>query len=252
MHRKTRFATPLRPFPAPVDSLAIVLLAAALLAAVIAYAPGLDSPFLFDDERYVRDNATLLQLWPPGWIHAGTQETRPLTNLSFALDVAAFGPAARGHHLVNLGLHLLSVVLLFLLFLRLRPAGANSGIPDGGLAAAVAAMLLALHPAQSTSVLYIQGRPGLLSAVFALAAMLAAVRAIERWEQARQRAWRTLTVALAVALAALAKETGAVVPALVLLYDLVRSGREDASGLRGRLARFHLPVWAALLPLALA
>lgn len=251
MHRKTRLASPPSMSPAPVGALAILLLGVALLGAVLAYAPGLSSPFLFDDERYVRDNATLLQLWPPGWIHAGTQETRPLTNLSFALDIAAFGPGPRGHHLVNLALHLASVLLLFLLLLRLRPAGGIAGLRDGGLMAAVAALILALHPTQSTSVLYIQGRPGLLSTVFALAAMLAAVDAIERWEQARHRAWRTLAVALAVTLGALAKETGAVVPALVLLWDATRSARSDARGLRERLLRFHLPVWAALLPLAL-
>jgi tetratricopeptide (TPR) repeat protein len=251
MRRKTCPASPPSPVPAPVGPLAIVLLAVALLSAVLAYAPGLDSPFLFDDKRYVHDNATLLQLWPPGWIHAGTQETRPLTNLSFALDVAAFGPEARGHHLVNLALHLASVLLLFLLVRSLRPSVGLAGARDGGLTAAVAAMILALHPAHSTSVLYIQGRPGLLSTVFALAAMLAAATAIERWERPRHRAWRTLTVALAVALAALAKETGAVVPALVLLYDVTRPARGDTHGLRERLARFHLPVWVALLPLAL-
>ena len=238
--------------PAPVGALAIVLLAVALIGAILAYAPGLSSPFLFDDERYVRDNAALLHPWPLGWIHAGTQETRPLTNLSFALGIAALGPEPRGHHVVNLGLHLAGVVLLFLLFRRLRPADGIARPRNGGLTAAAAALILALHPAHSTSVLYIQGRPGLLSTAFALAAMFLAVDAIERWKHVRHRARRTLAVALAVALAALAKETGAVVPALVLLHDATRSARGDASGLRERFARFHLPVWAALLPLALA
>ena len=73
------------------DRAAVSLLVVALLAAALAYAPGLDSPYVFDDERYVRDNPALRQVWPPGWIHAGTQETRPVANLSFALDVAAFG-----------------------------------------------------------------------------------------------------------------------------------------------------------------
>jgi protein O-mannosyl-transferase len=236
----------------PAGAVSLALLALALLGAVLAYAPGLSSPFLFDDERYVRDNVTLLRPWPPGWLHAGTQETRPLTNLSFALDVAAFGPAARGHHLVNLALHLASVVLLFLLVLRLRPPDGTAGPGDRGLTAAAAALVLALHPAHSTSVLYIQGRPGLLSTALALAAMLAAVAAIQGWGRTRHRAWRTLAVVLPVALGALAKETGAVVPALVLLYDVARSARGDARGLRERLVRFHLPAWAALLPLALA
>ena len=237
----------IRPTRAP-----LVLLALALLGAILAYAPGLDSPFLFDDEHYVRDNATLLQLWPPGWLHAGTQETRPLTNLSFALDIAALGTEPRAHHLVNLGLHLASVALLFLLLLRLRPDGGPTGLPDGGLIAGVAALILALHPAHSTSVLYIQGRPGLLSTAFALVAMILAVGAIGRWQHGRHRAWRTLAVAISIALAALAKESAAVVPALVLLHDVTRSAGADARGLRERLLRFHPALWAALLPLALA
>jgi tetratricopeptide (TPR) repeat protein len=241
------------------------LLILSLVAATLAYAPGLSSPFLFDDERYVHHNDTLRRVWPPGWIHAGTQETRPLTNLSFALDNAAFGAGPRGHHVVNLALHLLSIVLLFALVWRMRRAagagaihhapllpGSLAGPRGAPLLAAGAAIILALHPAHSASVLYIQGRPGLLATGFGLAAMLAALDAIRRWERSRHRVPRTVAVTLLVVLATLSKESGAVVPALVLLYDAALASPGDARGLRERLLRFHLPLWGGLLPLALA
>ncbi len=147
-----------RPAPDPAERreripfAAIALLIVALAGAVAAYAPGLSSPYVFDDERYVRDNPALVHAWPAGWLRAGTQETRPVTNLSFALDASLFGPTARVHHLVNLGLHLLGAVLLFGLartVLRaLRPR-----VSDPDLVAALAAALLALHPVQSGTVL---------------------------------------------------------------------------------------------------
>ncbi len=248
MTRKAAAAEP-RASAFPEAAAAIVLLALALVATVAVYRPGLSSPFLFDDERYVHQNATLLHVWPPDWLHAGTQETRPLTNLSFALDVAALGPGPWGHHLVNLALHLLAVVLLFLLTWRMWRDSGRAGAP---LVAAVAAVILALHPAQSGSVLYIQGRPGLLATVFGLGALLAAVAAIRGWERSRRRARGTIAVALLVALGALSKESGAVLPALVLIYDAALGSRGHGQGLRARLWRFHLPVWAGLLPLALA
>jgi len=109
--------------------------------------------------------------------------------------------------------------------MRRSPGGSGAG--GGDLTAAAAALVLALHPAHSTSVLYIQGRPGLLSTAFCLAAMIAAVEAIQRWERARHRAPRTIAVVALVALAALSKETGAVVPALVLLYDAILAARQE-------------------------
>ncbi len=247
MRKKIAAAAPrAATFPAAIA--AFTLLALALVAAVAVYRPGLSSPFLFDDDRYVHRNATLLRVWPPEWIHAGTQETRPLTNLSFALDIAAFGSGPLGHHIVNLALHLLGAVLLFALVWRMWRAAGRSGAP---LAGAVAALVLALHPAQSGSVLYIQGRPGLLATTFGLAATLAAVESIRGWERSRRHAPGAVAVAFLVALAALSKESGAVVPALVLLYDVAFGRRADPRGFRVRLARLHLPAWAGLLPLAL-
>ena len=245
------------------DRAAVSLLVLALLAAAFVYAPGLDSPYVFDDERYVRDNPALRQVWPPGWIHAGTQETRPVANLSFALDIAAFGPGPRGHHVTNLGLHLLSVLLLFLLARRmLRAASGEAGNPadhaaptpgarDATLVAAVAAALLALHPVQSGSVLYIQGRPGLLSTGFSLAAALAALAAIQGWARRGRRVALAVAAAALTALAALSKESAVALPALVLLADLSGVAGGERATLRARLAGLHLPLWLALLPLAL-
>jgi tetratricopeptide (TPR) repeat protein len=236
----------------PSRAIAVALLILALLAAVAVYGPGLSSPFVFDDDRCLHHNPNLLHLWPPAWLRAGTQETRPVTNLSFALDIAAFGTGPRGHHLVNLALHLGSVLLLFGLVRSMRPTAVRAGPRGDCPTAAVAALVLALHPAHSTSVLYIQGRAGLLATLFGLAAMLTAADTLRRWKSTRHHAPRSIAVAALVALAALSKESGAVLPALVLLYDTALAPRGERRELRERLLRFHLPVWTGLLPLALA
>ncbi|HVP15229.1 MAG TPA: hypothetical protein VMS88_06775, partial [Terriglobales bacterium] len=226
------------------------LLVIALVSAVVAYAPGLSSPFVFDDQRYLEQNTRLLRLWPPEWIHAGTQETRPVTNLSFALDHAVLGRGAFGHHLVNLALHLASVLLLFAAVRRMLPATRGGPARDRNTIAGLAAIILALHPAHSTSVLYLQCRSGLLATVFGLAALLVAAGLLPRWAHARHRTRGTCAAAALAALAALSKESGAVMPALLLTYDVLLVPREDARALRERALRFHLPVWAGLIPLA--
>jgi tetratricopeptide (TPR) repeat protein len=251
MARRTARAAAGAPPSGARDRAAAFLLVLALLAAALAYVPGLDSPYVFDDERYVRDNPTLRRVWPPGWIHAGTQETRPAANLSFALDVAAFGPGSRGHHVVNLGLHLLSALLLFLLARRMLWAASGAAARGATLVAAVAAALLALHPVQSGSVLYIQGRPGLLSTAFSLAAALAALAAIRGWARRGRRVAPAALATVLTALAALSKESAAALPALVLLADLTGAAGGERGTLRERLVRLHLPLWLALLPLGL-
>ena len=144
------------------------------------------------------------------------------------------------------------MLLLFLLARCMLRAAPGEASPDATLVAAVAAALLALHPVQSGSVLYIQGRPGLLSTVFALAAALAAVAAIQSWTKRGRRVALVATAVGLTALAALSKESAAVLPALVLLADLSGLAGGERGGLRARLVRLHLPLWLALLPLALA
>jgi tetratricopeptide (TPR) repeat protein len=227
-------------------------LAVALLLACLAYAPSLTVPFQFDDVSFVRDNPGLRSLWPPErWIRSHHQETRPLANLTFALNHAWTRAEPWSYHVVSIVLHLACVLLLFVLVrrtLRRLPS------PWPSLADAIAtsaALFLAVHPAQSETVIYIQGRPGLLAAFFGLAALVAVSGAapptgkLSSDGSRRAGAWAALWTLLAL----LSKESAAIVPALVLLWDIAFVARGRLQDLRGRWLTIHLPQWATLVVL---
>ena len=116
-----------------------------VLATLLVYEPSLRNAFLnYDDPDYVTQNYYVLQglSWHNlAWAFTTTAEANwhPLTWISHMADVQFFGLHATGHHLVNLLLHTLNVVLLFLL---LRFATGNI------FSSAAVAALFALLPAQ--------------------------------------------------------------------------------------------------------
>lgn len=89
----------------------------------------------------------------------------PLTYVSYMADISLFGPGMGAHHLVNVALHSLAAVLLFVLLLRLFPG--RHGI------ALLAALLWALHPQRAEAVAWIAGRKEMVCAVFVLLGLLA-------------------------------------------------------------------------------
>jgi protein O-mannosyl-transferase len=142
-----------------------LLLAALIGATLWSYRPALDAEFIrFDDSAYIQTNppvATGLRLENVRWALTGYQSSNwhPITWISHMIDVEVFGLEPRGHHTVNVALHLLNVALLFVVLRRLT----NDAAPSLFVAA-----LFALHPANVESVAWIAQRKTLLSTLFAL------------------------------------------------------------------------------------
>ena len=94
---------------------------------VVPFLNSLDNPFVWDDSNAIVNNPTIRSLWPlwaPLQPPAETPvSTRPLVNLSFAMNYAVHGLDVRGYHLVNLGLHLLTACLLFATLRRALATG---------------------------------------------------------------------------------------------------------------------------------
>lgn len=196
------------------------LLLFALACAV--YLNTLANGFTLDDVPLVRDSALVNE--PGTWraifgshYWAGAPSVgdhglyRPVTIASYALVHALSGGGAALQHLVNVALHGLATLLLFVWIRPLvRP-----------LAGAVAvAALFAVHPIHTEAVAGIVGRAELL----AFSGVLGCVCALERARTAESRtlgaAWIAVAAA-AFALALLSKETGVLAPVLVLWTEIV-------------------------------
>ena len=91
---------------------------------VWVYAPIRNHQFLrFDDYAYVADNARIQQglTWTNAvWAMTAYENAlwKPVTLISHMLDSQLFGLNPAGHLLTNLGLHVLSVIVLFCVLLQ--------------------------------------------------------------------------------------------------------------------------------------
>jgi len=134
----------------------------------VTYEPVWHAGFIWDDDDYVTSNITLRSL--DGlrriWFQLpATTQYYPLTHTTFWLEYHLWGLNPLGYHVVNVSLHALNAVLLWLVLRKLRVAGAW-----------FAAAIFALHPVQVESVAWITERKNLLSGFFCLSALLAFLR----------------------------------------------------------------------------
>lgn len=203
-------------------------------------------PFVnFDDDVHVYDNPHVrtgltwanLQ-WAFG-VH-GPSQWHPLAWISHQIDVSLFGVdrtdnSAGGHHLVNLLLHLVNVVLVFAFVRKL------TGRQEPAL---LTAALFGVHPLNVESVAWISERRNTACLMFILLSLLMYLR------YARQRRVRDyLGVCGCHAAALMCKPLAVTTPCLLLLLDvwpLLRWNRDPAAGGRSRwqLIAEKLPLFA--------
>ena len=218
-------------------------------AGVIAYANGLDNPFIWDDQTAIVNNETIRSIWPPWRPFVPPLETpvsrRPLVNASFALNYAVHGYQITGYHIVNLALHLLAACLLFGIVRRTLSSDRLRDQFGTGASrlALLAALVWVLHPLLSEIVNYSTQRTTAMAGLFFLATMYAAIRGLgspQRWHPA---------AAIACVLGMLSKEEFAVAPLVIVLYDRVFAFTtvRKAVAVRGYL---YAALAAAWIPLA--
>jgi len=218
-----------------------LLLAVATLA---VYNPINRNAFVnFDDDQYIAHNphVTAGLSWQTiSWAFSHYYEANwhPLTWISHALDWQLFGANPIGHHYMNVVLHALNAVLLFLL---LQSATGFSG------RSLMVAALFALHPVNVESVAWAAERKNVLSMFFLLLAMHA-----YGWYVRKPQVRRYAVVAFLFALGLMSKPQVITLPFLLLLWDYWPLGRFTAAGATAmrRLAVEKLPLF--LLSLASA
>jgi tetratricopeptide (TPR) repeat protein len=243
--------------PQPGPSRGRILLGAGLIvAAVVAvYANSLQAPFIFDDLPGIVENQTIRHLGDLRTVLAAPSDigssanSRPLFNLSLALNYAAGGLNPTGYHAGNIALHALAALALFGLVRRtlLLPSLQPRWGPLARPVALGAALLWAVHPLQTETVTcVIQRTEGLVGLIY-LFTCYGFIRATDPAESDAKR-WKAITVA-ACFLGVLSKEVMATAPVLLLLYDRTFvAGTFDGAWQKRR--GFHLALFASWIPLA--
>jgi len=196
----------------------IVPLGLLVAAGIAVYSNGLAAPLVWDDDPAIVTNQTIRAVLPLSGSLSPPLETpvagRPIVNLSLALNYAMGGLDETGYRLWNLGVVIASALLLFGIVSRTL-ARDYGGTADG--MALVAALAWLVHPLLSETVDYVTQRTESMMGLFLLLTLYAAIRA--RRAQG-STAWQVISVA-ACALGMATKESMAVAPLAVLLYDRV-------------------------------
>ncbi len=146
----------------------LIGLSAIILLTLAAYTPAFRAGFVWDDDDHVSENRCLRDLdgLKQIWFEIGaTPQYYPLVFTSFWLEHHLWGQNPAGYHGINVLLHAVSAVLLWLVLRRLT-------VPGAWLAAAI----FALHPVHVESVAWITERKNVLSGVFYLSSLLAYLR----------------------------------------------------------------------------
>ena len=155
---------------------------------ILIYSNSFDASWHFDDYSNITRNArlhiseisvqSLVQVF---YAKPGVPDKlfRPLPNLSFALNWYIGRTQLAGYHFVNLSIHIISAVVLYLFILRLFQSPRLRKYPreDHHFVALLAAMLWAANPIQVQAVTYIVQRMATMAAMFYIISMYAYLRA---------------------------------------------------------------------------
>jgi len=152
------------------------------LVILIIYGNTFNASWHFDDYHNIVDNPrlhlkllntdTLLQTFCASYDHGyyNSQKIyRPLTNLTFALNWLVGQDHVAGYHIVNLMIHIMTAIFLFLTISSLFKTPHLKDTYNGGnvyFIALLAAVLWGIHPIQTQAVTYIVQRAASMAALF--------------------------------------------------------------------------------------
>ncbi|HYD91853.1 MAG TPA: hypothetical protein VEA37_10250, partial [Flavobacterium sp.] len=177
---------------------------------------------------------------------------RPISMLSFALNHYMSGLNATQFKLVNLLIHLLNGLFVFIFFKLLltlyqETKGFNSKANTAFLVAVFLAALWLLHPLNLTSVLYVVQRMTSLSAFFVLLGLTLYV--LGRKKLLEDKALQGLilissSILLVTPLAVLSKENGVLLPIYILLIEVTLLRWQTASDQHRKILKLGISLLA--------
>jgi tetratricopeptide (TPR) repeat protein len=205
--------------------------------ALIIYSPALNAPFFLDDEiNILRVSSIHLTEFSFGNLFRAAIDshlgTRPVANMSFALNYYWGEKNTVGYHVVNDLIHALNGVLLYLLVhatLSL-PAMLKRYGPSGLLPLGIALLWL-VNPVHVQSVTYIVQRMNSLATLFYILTLLLYVNG--RLSRDRVKKWSLFALGAITGLLGLgSKEITATLPFFIFLYEWLFLQNQDMKWLR--------------------
>lgn len=196
------------------------------------YANSLHNEFLFDDLKLIREERAGFgegAFWQLRALLSTGRAYRPIRTASYAFDYAVSGLEPWGYHLSNIIYHALSACFAFLIAQHLL---------GERRIALFTALLFAVHPIQTDAVTYISGRRDVLSGLFVIVGFYAFLR----YRETNKARYLLLALALC-PIAFFAKESGIVLPLLLVAYDIIR-GMKVTVPVFSR--QFPVQLWAGI------
>ena len=212
----------------------------------LLYSPAWNGPFIFDDEPHIPNNPhirleqlTLQGLWDAGF--ESPARNRPVANISFALNYYVHQYSTFGYHVVNVVIHVIAGVLLFVFirltlmipFFRRRPFRADSigaeapptveithaDEQTATFIALAAALIWLVHPIQTQAVSYIVQRMTSMAALFYLLAFVFYIKGRLIQDAGWKRYLCYAGTAVSGLLAVGSKEIAITLPFFIVLYE---------------------------------
>lgn len=186
------------------------------LAVLLSYANVLTAEFQFDDYNVIVSSAQV-HTWA-AWLTSLDYGIRPLLKFTYTLNWTS-GAGVFGFHLLNLLIHLLNSYLVYRLAQQFvqqqRQSLAFQHAP------LLAALLFAVHPANTEAVSYISGRSASLMTLFYLGGVLVYING-----RIGQNGFKMYALAPAFFILALCvKETAVTFPLALLTWEICCGGR---------------------------
>ncbi len=199
-----------------------------------------DIPNIIENPNVHLNNLSLRGIYNA--LHFRGDLIRPVSYLSLAINYYFGGLEPFGYHLINFIIHYVTALFLFLfIFETLRLPLLKERYGERAYTiSALATVLWAINPVQVLAVSYVVQRMASMAGMFYIAAMYFYLRG-RTAEGARNRVLFFLCCAVAALLAFGSKETAAMLPVSLFIYDLLLIQGADRETVRKNLKYASIP-----------
>jgi protein O-mannosyl-transferase len=220
-------ATTAKSWKSPFIGAAIII-----VITILAYLPVMRGGFFWDDSTLITENPMVKA--PDGlyrfWFTTEAPDYYPLTFSLSWLEWRLWGNNASAYHVVNVLLHAINAVLVWLVLRRLKIPGAW-----------LAALVFAVHPVNVATVGWISEQKNTLSMLFYAVAVLLYLQ----FDETRHWRWCGLSL-LAFVLALLSKSAVVMLPVVLLMCMWWRHGQVERRDIARSLPFFVLSLLAGV------